>query len=153
MRLTLRQIERVVWLLENSIRIPFTRWRIGLDPILGLVPWLGDLVAAAISTLLLIAAVQYRVPFVILGRLTLNIVADFLIGLIPVAGDLGDLFFRSNRRNLELLRNHMHGARPPRLADYLMVWGLILVLFVLFSLLLYGVFLLGAWLFPRPTAR
>lgn len=153
MRLKLRHLERIVWLLENSIRIPFTRWRIGLDPILGLVPWVGDAIAAAVSTLLLVAAVQYRVPFVILVRIALNILADFLIGLVPLVGDASDIFFRSNRRNIELLRTHLNGAGRPRAIDHVIVWGLVLALALSFGLASWGLYHLGAWLLSIGTSR
>lgn len=153
MRLKLRHLERIVWLLENSVRIPFTRWRIGLDPILGLVPWLGDAIAAAVSTLLLLAAAQSRVPFVILVRIALNIAADFLIGLVPVVGDVCDIFFRSNRRNIELLRTHIDGAGRPRLVDHAIAWGLILGLALALGLGAWIVLRLAGWLLSIGTSK
>ncbi len=108
--------------LDDVFRIPGTNWRFGLDPILGLVPGIGDASAAVLSVALLGSAVRMGVPRVVLLRMGLNVVADYLVGLVPGLGDVADVFFKSNRRNLTLLRRHATG-RPAGAADYLIVGG------------------------------
>ena len=105
--------------------MPFTRFRFGLDPLLGLVPGAGDVVAAAFGLTIVVAAARLRVPRLVIARMGIQLAADALLGLVPVAGDLGDVFLKANRRNLELLRRHAHGAAPPSLADRLVVGAVI----------------------------
>lgn len=105
------------------MRVPGTRWRIGLDPLLGLVPGLGDATTAVFAVALLGTSVRYGVPALIIVRMGLNIGFDLLMGLIPVVGDLSDAIFKSNARNLRLLQRHARGPREPTLGDYAVVGG------------------------------
>lgn len=129
-RLSISFIERVVWWLESALRIPGTRWRVGLDTILGFFPGFGDVLSAILATLLLGAAVQHRVPFVILLKMAFLILVDLVIGLVPVAGDVADVLFKSNRKNLDLLKRYAGGIEKPRRRDYILGWGLLAGLFV-----------------------
>ncbi len=116
-----------------------------MDAILGfLFPTLGDAVTGLGSLTLLLLAFQMRVPKVVVLRVVFNIAIDVLIGCIPIAGDAFDLFWRSNRRNLELLRRYEHDPRRrPDLADYLIAGlGITLVLAAVVLPLVLGVALL-----------
>ncbi|MEX2465314.1 MAG: DUF4112 domain-containing protein [Gemmatimonadota bacterium] len=95
-----RRISRV---LDDLIRIPGTRRRVGLDPLLGLLPGLGDWVTLVISLDLLFSAARMGAGGAVLVRMTGNILLDALGGMVPLAGDLFDLGWKANKRNLALL--------------------------------------------------
>jgi len=103
----LDQVELIAWLLDNSIPIPGTGRRIGLDGIIGLVPGVGDLLAAGVSVLVVIRAAQFNLPRIVLVRMLANVALDLGIGAIPVLGDAFDLWFKASTRNLELMRRYI----------------------------------------------
>lgn len=144
----LRWLERAAWLLDDAIRVPILNLRIGLDPLLGLIPGAGDTVAALVAVTTLGSALKHGVPGVTVARMGVNIALDYLIGLIPLLGDLADFGFKANRRNLELLRRHATAPRKPGVGDYLVVG---LVGAALLSLFAAGVWL--AWLGLRAGGR
>jgi len=118
-------IERVAWLLDDAIPVPFTRFRFGLDALLGLIPGAGDIVPALFGLVIVLAAARLRVPHVVIARMGIGLTLDALLGLVPVVGDASDFFLKANRRNLELLRRHAHGAAPPTAADRWVVAGVV----------------------------
>src|SRR5690242_3328502 len=81
-----RDVEYLSWIMDDLFRIPGVNWRVGLDPILGLVPGVGDLITAGISLYILLAAVHYGAPKITLLRMGLNIGIDLLVGAIPFVG-------------------------------------------------------------------
>lgn len=93
-------------------------------------PGLGDFVTAGVSLTLLFAAYHQRVPTIIIGRMLLNVLCDLAIGAVPFLGDIGDVVFKSNQRNLELLKRHAHGAEPPGAIDRIVVLGAVLIVIV-----------------------
>jgi Domain of unknown function (DUF4112) len=113
----------LVRILDDALFIPGTRIGVGLDAILGfLLPGVGDALTGLASLSLLVLGFQRRVPKVVLLRMVFNILLDSLVGAIPVAGDAFDLFWRSNRKNLELLRRYdKNPKRAATTADYLVV--------------------------------
>jgi hypothetical protein len=115
--------EQLVRVLDDGFTIPGTRIGIGLDALLGfLFPTLGDALTGLGSLSLLALAFQMRLPKVIVLRMVFNIAVDVLIGCLPFVGDAFDLFWRSNRRNLELVRRYSHDPlRRPDALDYLIV--------------------------------
>lgn len=121
--------ERLVRWLDDAIRIPGTKFGIGLDPILGFfVPGLGDTVTGVGSIGLLLLALKERVPTIVLLRMCMNILVDTVGGLLPVAGDAFDLVWRSNKRNLALIERHRENPKAKASPmDYLLVGvGLVL---------------------------
>lgn len=135
----------LVRLLDDGLTIPGTRIGIGLDAVLGfLFPTLGDALTGLSSLALLFLAFQMRVPKVVVLRVVFNIAIDVLIGCVPIAGDAFDLFWRSNRKNLELLRVYQYDPlRKPDIADYLIVGlGIVLVALAIVLPLVLGVALL-----------
>lgn len=92
--------------LDSAIGIPGTRIRFGLDAILGLIPGGGDVAAAVLSGYIVLTAARRGVPRAVLARMLLNVLVDTAIGSIPVLGDLFDVAFKSNVRNIELLDRH-----------------------------------------------
>ena len=129
----LRWLERAAWLLDDAIRVPVLNRRIGLDPLIGLIPGAGDTVAALMAATTLLSALKHGVPGVTIARMGVNIALDYLIGLVPLLGDLGDFAFKANRRNLELLRRHALVKRKASAGDYLVVGGVALGLGGLFA--------------------
>jgi hypothetical protein len=129
----LRWLERAAWLLDDAIRVPILNRRIGLDPLLGLLPGAGDIVAALMAATTLLSALKHGVPGVTIARMGVNIALDYVIGLVPLLGDLGDFAFKANRRNLELLRRHALAQRKASPGDYLVVGGVALGLGALFA--------------------
>jgi hypothetical protein len=132
----IRRLDRIASLLDDFIRIPVLNIRIGLDPILGMLPWAGDTVTAIFSLYLIGSAIQYQLPKVVILRMGMNVAFDYLIGLIPVVGDASDFFIKSNRWNLNLLRKHARARRRPSPSDYLVV---IFVIGALVALLVGGI--------------
>jgi len=104
------RLERLAYVLDDWIAIPFTRFRIGLDPILGLVPGLGDAIAAILALGILAAAIRHRVPKGVFLRMAFNVALDYGVGVLPGVGDVADAFVKSNRWNLALLREHIGGV-------------------------------------------
>ena len=101
-----RRIGRVTRILDELIGVPGTPIKVGLDPIVGLIPVVGDAVAAGVGAWVIAEAAHFGVPRIVLGRMVLNLLVDLGVGAIPVIGDLYDVVFRSNTRNLELFRRH-----------------------------------------------
>ena len=114
--------ERLVTLLDDRFRIPGTDVRFGLDPIIGILfPGIGDAVTGTGSIGLLTLAVGRGVPRVVLWRMVLNILIDLLFGSLPIIGDIFDVAFKANRRNLELINEHESPQSKATAWDYLVV--------------------------------
>ena len=115
--------------MDDLFRVPVLGWRFGLDALIGLVPGLGDTSTALVSFYILAAAVRYRVPKITLLRMGLNIGIDYVVGALPVVGDFADAWWKSNRKNLELLQKRAtvsaEEARSGRASDWLFVGGII----------------------------
>ncbi|MDQ6652593.1 MAG: DUF4112 domain-containing protein [Acidobacteriota bacterium] len=130
-------LERLSWVMDDLIRVPGLGWRFGLDAIIGLIPGFGDTATSLVSFYILASAVRYRVPKVTLLRMGLNIGIDYLVGSLPLVGDLFDAWWKSNQKNVALLRKRAtvaaDAAREGTLSDWLFV-GLIIVLLVCLAL-------------------
>jgi len=111
--------------LDDLIRIPVIGWRFGLDALIGLVPGVGDTVTTIASFYILVAGVRYGVPKITLLRMALNIAIDYIGGTLPFIGDAFDLFWKSNSKNLDLLKKRATVSaderRKGRLSDWLFV--------------------------------
>ena len=111
--------------LDTMVRIPGTSLSIGLDPLIGLIPGIGDALANLIGTIILGVAARLRVPRIVLARMSLNLLINGVVGAIPIAGDLFSVWFRSHARNAALLR--AAATRPDREThpDWFYVGGII----------------------------
>src|ERR687893_2699734 len=109
------RLEALSRLLDSAFLIPGTNQRVGIDALLGLVPGVGDLVSTALASYIIWEARQLGLPRWKIARMIGNVAADTAIGAIPFAGDVFDVFFRANRRNMKILRDHLErtGALPP----------------------------------------
>jgi hypothetical protein len=109
-------------LLDSRFKFPGTNVRFGIDPILSLLPGLGDVATPVFTVVLLVQGIRQGVPKVVLVRMIGNALLDALVGVVPIVGDVGDIFWRANTKNLALLERHTHrGVRPTR-GDYVFVW-------------------------------
>jgi hypothetical protein len=129
-------------LLDSRFRIPGTNIRFGLDPILSLVPGIGELASPMFTALLLAQGIAQGVPKVVLLRMIGNALLDALIGAVPAIGSILDIFWRANTDNLALLERHMHPGRQPTRGDYVFA----AVLAGLLGLLVGIPMLAGIWL-------
>jgi hypothetical protein len=133
-------------LLDQRFTIPGTSIRIGLDPIIGLIPGVGDTLANLAGSAILLVGAQFRLPKVVLLRMALNVALNTLIGAIPVVGDLFSIWFRSNVRNARLLELHAtRHAQKAAPADWLFVMTVIAGLL----LLLIGVVVGLSWIIKQ----
>jgi hypothetical protein len=127
-----QSLERLSWLMDDLIRVPIIGWRFGLDAIVGLIPGFGDTATSLASFYILASAVRYRVPKVTLLRMGTNIGIDYVLGSLPLVGDFFDAWWKSNQRNVALLRKRAvvsaSEARQGRLSDWLFVGVIILLL-------------------------
>jgi hypothetical protein len=138
----------VALVMDNFLRFPGTKARFGLDPLIGLIPGLGDTASAIISALTLIYAARCGVPKVLLARMSLNILINELVGIIPGIGDAFSFWFKSNVRNHELLQRHLGMPVRARHSDWIFV---VVVLGVLFVVVFTG--LLVSFLVLQELAR
>ena len=107
---TRRRVERLDTLahwLDDRFRIPGTNITFGLDPLISLIPGIGDSATAITSFYLIGQAHSLGVPCRMLLRMTINVLADLTIGVIPLIGDIFDIGFKANRRNVELLKRYL----------------------------------------------
>ncbi len=101
------RLDRLATLLDNSIRIPGTRIRVGLDGLIGLVPGIGDSLMLLISLYVVLRARMLGAPLSIILQMLVNVALDFVVGSVPVLGDIFDIAFKANIRNIDLLRDWM----------------------------------------------
>lgn len=141
-QMRLAALRRVADLLDSAFVLPGTTYRIGLDPIVGLVPWIGDLASPLFTIALLWQARDVRVPKVVLARMIFNAAVDAIIGAIPFAGDLFDFGWKANQRNMVLLERHAYEEHPPRLGD----WAFVLAMIAIVILLAAVPFIFAGWL-------
>lgn len=125
-------------MLDDLVAVPGTSLRVGLDPVIGLIPVVGDLIGAAFGAWVIAEAARFRLPRIVLARMVVNLLLDLGIGAIPLIGDVYDVAMRSNARNMALFRRH---ALEPdaSVQDHR-------VFFAGLALLVSGVLWLVAWL-------
>ena len=117
--------------LDGLFRIPGTGWRFGLDALIGLIPNIGDTLTFLPSMYILFSGVRYGVPKITLLRMALNIAIDYLVGMIPFLGDAFDFVWKSNKKNMELIRTRATGRGKGTRSDYLFIFSLIGTLLLL----------------------
>lgn len=138
MQARLERLRRWSTLLDSAFAVPGTGMRFGWDPIVGLIPILGDLLTPIFSILILRTAMQLGVPRVVQARMLLNVFVDAVAGSVPFFGDLLDAGWKANEWNMRLLEEHAWTVRGPSTADWLIVVGAALVLILAIALPLAG---------------
>jgi hypothetical protein len=139
-------IKRLAWLLDSSIRIPGTQFKIGLDAIIGLIPWAGDVIGSALSFGIIGLAFQQGASRWTLIRMGFNVLVEMLVGAIPVFGDIFDAFWKSNERNVRLLERSMVQPRAAR-KDFWFVSLIGILLLTALGFSIYGTYQLTQWIF------
>ncbi len=118
-------------IMDEFLRFPGTKIRFGLDPIIGLLPGIGDVSSAIISAVALIHAARYGVPKILLARMATNILINELVGIIPGLGDAFSFWFKSNVRNYKLLRRYSAAPTRSRKGDWIFLVAVLSLLFVI----------------------
>jgi len=134
----LKWVERTSYLLDERFRIPGTRFRFGLDPILNLIPFAGDISGLILSAVLVFTMARHGVSRKVVILMTLNILIDFLIGAIPFIGQVFDFFYKANSRNISLLKKHYEEGRYQGSGTGILI-GVFVFILAVFAL---GIFLL-----------
>jgi hypothetical protein len=131
-------VEKVASLLDSRYRIPGTKFRFGLDPIIGLVPVAGDAVTFLISSGLLLIMVRNGASGKVVVKMMGNILLDTIFGSIPIIGNIFDFFYKANNRNVRLLKEHYEeGKHTGSGMKFVIIVGiLLLLLFILFIYLI-----------------
>lgn len=159
-----RNLERLAWLMDRAFHIPGTRVHVGLDALLGLLPVGGDVLTGLVQAgLVLVALGHYKVPKTVALRMVANVLLDVAVGSIPLLGDLFDVGFKANTRNIRLLEAYRHpggaagfgshATASPMIEHHSfgMPWRFILpiaaVLLLVLTLALVGFIIVVRWLF------
>jgi len=127
-------LQRLEILLDEAFRIPFTRFRFGIDGLIGLVPGLGDVIAGLLSLVIPIAAWTRGVPYVALARMSINVGIGVLVGSIPLLGDAFDIAFKPNRRNYQLMQRHIGQPRQHTWRDWTFLAVLACAIVIIFAI-------------------
>lgn len=129
-------------LLDDLVRIPGTKVGIGLDPVIGLIPGLGDVVGGAMSGYILLVAAKEGAPTSVLTRMLGNIALDSLVGVIPFVGDLFDVGLKANRRNIDLLERYLGAPTQTKRASR----GVVALLLLAVALIVIGAIVAAIWI-------
>jgi hypothetical protein len=127
----LTRIRTIARAFDSALPIPGTGIRFGLDPVLGLVPGLGDLLSSIASIYIVMVGIRLGAPRSAVLRMLGNIAIDTLVGSIPILGDLFDVGWKSNNRNVALIEQHVAQPEKTRAASRMMVAGVLLALIAL----------------------
>ena len=145
----MRGLRRLARVLDDLIAIPGTNIRVGLDPLLGLLPGGGDLAGGVIAAYTLMVGARVGAPPSVILRMAGNIALDALLGVVPLLGDLFDVGWKANRRNVALLERYIETPQPVRARSRLLVGAVLVALVAVFV----GVAVVGVavvrWLFAE----
>jgi hypothetical protein len=141
----LHWVESISRLMDSQFRVPGTTWRFGLDPIMSLVPIVGGIPSLAISGVLILTMMRHGASGNVVVRMVLNVLLDTIIGAIPIIGNIFDFAYKANDKNVRLLRRHYAEGRYQGSGKGLLAVAL-LGLFILFGLLIWGLWAAGVWL-------
>lgn len=140
----LKRLQTLAWVLDRSI--PIGRWRIGLDPILGIFPGAGDWLGAVLSLYVVYESARLGAPARMLAQMGGNILVEAIVGMVPVVGDLFDFAWKANTRNLALIERHygdrIHQARDPR--SMRQIWLMLALVFIVVLAVVGGIVYLFA---------
>jgi hypothetical protein len=133
--------------LDEAFRVPGTNLRFGWDPLIGLVPWVGDLLTALMGGAIVLQAHQMRIPRVVQMRMLGNVAIDLVAGAIPFLGDAADFFWKSNTKNFALLEQHAYEVRRASASDWLFVSAILLAILAVALVPLAVMYWIGSALF------
>lgn len=129
----LTRVRTLARVLDSAIPVPGTSFRFGLDPVIGLVPGLGDLAGAVLSGYIVLAGIRMGVSRSGVIRMLANIAIDTFVGSVPIVGDLFDAGWKSNNKNVALIERHMQNPTATRNANRWVVLGAVVVMVLLLS--------------------
>ncbi|MGI8637481.1 MAG: DUF4112 domain-containing protein [Segetibacter sp.] len=144
----LRYLDSLAKLMDSQFKIPGTNMRFGLDPIIGLIPGAGDLSTFAISAFMLFVMIRNGASGFVLARMILNVLIDTLIGSIPLIGDVFDFGFKSNTKNMRLMREHYIEGRH-RGSAWKVILPVLIIFFALFALVVWMIYLFIAFIYHK----
>lgn len=141
-------LRRFAFLMDEAFVIPGTKFRVGLDALVGLIPGVGDVIGAVMSAWIIVGGVRHRVPARIVFRMILNVAVDLLFGSVPVAGDVFDFMFEENVMNMRLLEKHRDRRKPPRAPGQMVFFAFLVMglIFLMALTIVASVVLLVVWL-------
>lgn len=152
----LRQLRQLARFLDTAVRIPGTNIRFGLDPLLGLIPGVGDVTSGLASVFVILTAARMGIPPAVLARMVLNVAIDTGLGTIPLLGDLFDVGWKSNTRNVALVEQYMtapeHERRRRERVNRAQLFGLIVLLVMVVVLGIIGAVALVRWVVQAAQA-
>jgi hypothetical protein len=132
-------------LLDDAIPIPGTSWRIGIDPLLGLVPGVGAALGAILSSWIIVVAARIGAPATVLARMGVNVAIDAIVGVIPLLGDIADFGVKPNARNLRLLDAWMAEPARTKRASGGMVAAIVIATLLAVAAIAFAAWRLLAW--------
>jgi hypothetical protein len=147
-----QRLEALRWLqrwLDEQFRVPGTNLRFGWDPVIGLLPWVGDVVTALMSGAIVLQAHHMRLPRVVQLRMLGNVAIDLVAGAIPFIGDAADFFWKSNKKNFAMLEQHAYEVRPATAGDWLFVAAVLGAMLMVALIPLAVMYWMGSLLFGR----
>ena len=142
----LKLVEQIASIMDDKFKVPGTNFRFGLDPILNLIPFAGDLSGFIVSAALLYIMAKNGVSRKLLILMTINISIDTIVGAIPLVGQISDFYIKANTRNINLLKEHYQEGKHTGSGNGIIAI-LLIVLFVVMAVVLYLGYVLLEWLF------
>tara|TARA_Y100000814_G_scaffold264213_1_gene216805 strand:+ start:319 stop:756 length:438 start_codon:yes stop_codon:yes gene_type:complete len=130
------RLKRLSERLDDTFTIPGTKYKIGIEALIGAVPIIGDLIGGILASYIMYSGVKMGAPPQIIARMAVNIAIDFTIGSIPIIGDLFDLVWKANKKNVELIEDATLDDKEEQKLNYLIITALILVLLGILLLIL-----------------
>lgn len=127
-RIVMNRLGRLAWFLDDFVTIPGTKFKIGFDPLLGFLPWIGDAAGSIVSSFMLSEAARLGVPKSILLKMAFNIIMDALLGVLPLLGDIFDFGWKANSRNVKLLEMYLEKPGKTAMESRFFVAVLILII-------------------------
>jgi hypothetical protein len=141
----LERLRAVATVLDDAVRVPGTNVRFGLDAVLGLLPGAGDAVTGVVAAYAIVLAARLGAPPVVIARMAMNVLIDVATGTIPVLGDIFDVGWKSNRKNVRLLAGYQANPQKVRASS----WAVVMVVLLVILAAIIGVFMLVAWIFRQ----
>ena len=145
-RKTGKRLNRLAWFLDNSIPLPGTKYKIGVDAIIGLIPGIGDAIGTVLSSYILGEAARLGVPKKVLLQMAFNVAIESIIGLVPFVGDVFDMAWKANLRNVQLLEGYMDNPQKTTTSSRYFSLALIVVLIAFVIFISIVGFLILRWL-------
>jgi len=146
-------LENLSRYLDGLFKIPGVGWKFGLDALIGLIPNVGDTLTMFPSFYILLAGVRYGVPKITLLRMAFNIGLDYVVGMVPFVGDAFDLFWKSNKQNMDLIRARATGKTGTR-GDYIFIFVIMGLLVALLAASIFvSIYVVGAIIWELWTGN